>query len=277
MKLDPIGKLFGDSSRLFGERFGEVVGIFAVPAAFMAIADIILLYPSPLAKGLGEIVSLLGAIASLLAGIALIAAIGRRINFHDAYRTGFHLFWPLIWISVLVFFVVAGGFVFLIVPGIFLVVVLSFTNYVFVLENKHGLAALLASREYTRGYWWAVFGRALLLFALFTIVVALIDAPFAALGLKAIGSIVYALLLIVFVPFSVCYTFSIYENLRRLKPNALEALSKTTGTFFKICMAAGLVFVAIFIIATAIFGLSQVKSMPGTGPGGASANSAQTH
>lgn len=260
MKLDPIGKLFKDAWRLFEGRFGEVAGIFAIPAVLIAISDVMLLGQGTFMAGLGEVVSLVGAVVSLMAGIALIAAIGRRANFRDAYRTGFRLFWPLVWVSILVFFTIAGGFVFLIVPGIFLIIALSLTNYIFVLEHKHGLSALLASREYAKGYWWSLFGRAVILFILFMVAVALIDAPFAALGFKAAGAIVYALILAIFVPFSVCYTFMIYENLRRLKPDALEASSKTTGTFFKICIAAGLVFAAIFIIAAAIFGFSDPAS-----------------
>ena len=68
---------------------------------------------------------------------------------------------PLSWIGFLQFCIIIGGLIALIIPGIYLSISFSFTNFFLIEKNTHGLAALQASRELIKGRWWATFGRLL--------------------------------------------------------------------------------------------------------------------
>lgn len=71
--------------------------------------------------------------------------------------TGWRLFLPNIVIAILQFLAIFGGFILLIIPGIWLSVRLLFSNLVLIDEDKRGVAALKRSSELVKGYWWDVF------------------------------------------------------------------------------------------------------------------------
>lgn len=62
----------------------------------------------------------------------------------------------LLFIYVLSAFVVLGGFLLFIIPGIIAVTAITFAQYVFVKEGKRGMGALLASRDLVKGRWFTV-------------------------------------------------------------------------------------------------------------------------
>ena len=49
--------------------------------------------------------------------------------------------------------------VMLIIPGIWLAFALVLRPYTLVLEKRKGIDALRQSKDYIKGYWWAVLGR----------------------------------------------------------------------------------------------------------------------
>ncbi len=65
----------------------------------------------------------------------------------------------LLWLWTLVPLAILGGMVLFIVPGIIVSVYLSLALFVFLKEDKRGLAALLRSHALVRGSWWTILGR----------------------------------------------------------------------------------------------------------------------
>jgi hypothetical protein len=163
------------------------------------------------------------------------------------------LFWAAIWIAILNALALLGGFVLLVVPAILLAIWFTFTSYVLVLEDKRGMSALLASKEYVKGFWWAIVGRILLLALVWFAILLIIYAPLAAIFGGIFGGILYVLLFLVFVPFSVCYTFEIFTNLRRLKPEVEGSVMKAGRDFLKVCFVIGAL-AAVALIALGAFG-----------------------
>lgn len=93
-----------------------------------------------------------------------------------------HIF-SLLGVSILMLFVVLGGFLLLIVPGIILLVSLYFSQYALMLEEQKGVAALARSHALVQGRFFAV---ALKLFAFmlyFLFPIFLITAIFTAISL----------------------------------------------------------------------------------------------
>lgn len=88
---------------------------------------------------------------------------------------GFSRYPQAVLVTVLSTLIVLGGFILLIIPGIFLAVRLAFTSYRFVDGDMDAMDAIKAAWEDTRGQWWRTFG-----FFLMTV-------PIAIAGLLALG------------------------------------------------------------------------------------------
>lgn len=80
----------------------------------------------------------------------------------DEMKEAARLILPIIWASMLQFCIVLGGLIALIIPGVYLSLSLSFSNFAILDQNKRGLAALQESRRLVKGRWWATLGRFLI-------------------------------------------------------------------------------------------------------------------
>jgi lipid-A-disaccharide synthase-like uncharacterized protein len=95
------------------------------------------------------------------------------------------VFWPLVAVGILYGLGVALGFVLLIIPGLYLLVIWSVVAPVTVLERPGVFAAFGRSRQLVRGNGWAVFGVILIVFL--AVVVVSVAAGIAASGLGSVG------------------------------------------------------------------------------------------
>ncbi|HEX3095929.1 MAG TPA: hypothetical protein VHQ20_02300, partial [Patescibacteria group bacterium] len=109
------------------------------------------------------------------------------------------------------------GLILLIIPGIIIGVYLTFSVYVVVLENKHGMDAIKASKDYVKGHWFGVFGRLLLV----GIIIAIVGGIIGWLGQMILGlnfgMLVRNIASLILAPFAVLAQFTLYKNLRALK------------------------------------------------------------
>jgi hypothetical protein len=111
---------------------------------------------------------------------------GRRDNsVGDLLASVSHVFWPLLAVSVLFGIGVAIGFVLLIVPGLYLLVIWSVVAPVTVLERPGVFNAFRRSCHLVRGNGWAVFGVIVIVFL--AVAVASIVIGIAASGLGSAG------------------------------------------------------------------------------------------
>ncbi len=108
------------------------------------------------------------------------------------------------WIIFLESICILAGFILFVVPGIIFSVWFIFSTYMFVFEGKRGGAALSASRQLVKGYWWPVFGRYFLLMLL-SMVISLIPI---------LGDPINFLFI---VPFCAIFGYFIYQDLKRAK------------------------------------------------------------
>jgi hypothetical protein len=268
MQLDPIGALFSKSWKRYQERLPVILPIFLVPLVIIGIGELLVTRQTLPALMLGGILNLLGVIASLTSSLALVAAIGKNEDFATSYQTGFKLFWASIWITILSTLAYFGGFVLLIVPGIIIGVQLALIQYVLVLEDRRGLTALTQSREYIKGYWWAFVGRTFLLGLIFGAIMLVLYLPFKLIfgGIEA--AFIYGIILLFITPFSVVYSYEIFDNLRRLKPDVATTAAKAETGFLKVCMVVGVVGFIGFIL----FIFAAIAFVPAMIMKGSSAN-----
>ena len=164
-----------------------------------------------------------------------------NIGFKRSYAAGWKFLKSYLWLMVLLFFVLFGGFIMLIVPGILMLVWLSQWSFALVIDNEHGLSALTRSREYVRGRWGATAWR-LAFFSLLVYLVQLVirSVPGAlALPLDFIVSVFAG-------SFGIIYLYAVYKELRRTYVPTEKPVS---GTFFKISAFVAIGVIAAFFIA----------------------------
>ncbi|GEM_PF-3375569 len=85
--------------------------------------------------------------------------VGQNKNMLWNLGNAFDKLFSLWWIGILMSFWILGGFLFFIIPGFIVATRLSLGSYVLVVENQHGLDALVKSRSLVRGYTFATLIR----------------------------------------------------------------------------------------------------------------------
>ncbi|GAI05360.1 unnamed protein product [marine sediment metagenome] len=111
-------------------------------------------------------------------------------------------------VSLLTGLIVGLGFLLLIIPGIIFTIWFVFSTYTVICEDKKGFKALSRSKELVKGYWWPTAKR------VFALVIVTIPLSMGAQFIPYLGQFAY---MILFIPFSVIYTYLVYQNLKEIK------------------------------------------------------------
>ncbi len=136
---------------------------------------------------------------------ALYAIKNDNASVRQSLKDGWNNLWSGGWVWFLKSLVIGLGFILLFVPGIIFSVWFAFALFAFVFEGSQGKAALARSKQITTGYWWAIFGR------LVVMAVVVIAVGFF---IKGIGSLVNVFIVS---PFALVYTSVLYQDLKRIK------------------------------------------------------------
>lgn len=259
LSLNSIGSLFSDTWSLYQERFTVLSEIVLLPALIMLLGYSLRYLGFPFSV-LGGLVLLVGIIIFIFSSLALVFSIHHNTGVDESYRQTTRFFWPYIWMGLLALFAVFGASVMLIIPGIWLAFALVLRPYTLVLEKRKGIDALRQSKDYIKGYWWAILGRTVLVVIIFAVLNIIINMPFALIGVPALGAVASMIVTILIVPFAVILYYKIYENLRTLKPDVAETPA-SHGGFIKVAAIVGLI-VAIIVGIAAVIGIVYLVQHP---------------
>jgi hypothetical protein len=255
ISLDSVRSLFNDSFSLYQERL-EVLSEIALMPALLMILGYILMYLGFPFSILGGLVLIAGVITLIFSSLAIIFSIHNNTGVDSSYRAVTKFFWPYVWIGILSLFALIGADIMLVIPALWLIVAIILRSYTLVIENRRGIDSLRQSKEYIKGYWWAVLGRTLLLIILFVIISIILQIPFGLIAGRLGGQVASMIVTVFFLPFASIFYYKIYENLRSLKPD-LHAAQPSHGGFLKVSAIVGLIG-AILIIIGAAFGIAYV-------------------
>ena len=160
---------------------------------------------------------------SSLAMIYEIANSTKSLPIKELLRKGWSIVWSYWVLSLLSSLLIFGGILLFIVPGIIFSIWFAFAMYILVIEGTKGMDALVKSREYVRGNWWGVFGRIALVSIIVWIVVWVFTLFFQGSENEGIGGIVQFVISILLTPFTVIYTYLMYESLKKNKPEVASS------------------------------------------------------
>lgn len=211
--MTDIGDLFRLSWELYQKRFATLILLYLLTILAIVI-------PTALAVGLSFFMTLLAGgtaylvtvFLGILVGIAsslwcysgfLCAVVDDTLRLEDALARGKKMILPLAWILLLYGFIITGGYLLLIIPGVIFTVWFALTLLIMPSENVCGMEALLKSREYVRGHWLDVALRLFLIWVVSGVVSAI---PFFGF-----------ILALFFFPYVMIFHYLIYRDLRSIK------------------------------------------------------------
>ena len=254
-----VDALFAAAWAVFQRRFGTLFAIYllmlvAAVGPPLLGAGIGVLLSSVLPFGKGGIVAVcalvggLGAFVGLSCGFGalVVAALEEELGVREAFARSWEKFLPFAWVSFLVGFVVSGGFLLLIIPGIIFSIWFFFAHFVIFDDDTRGMSALLKSRAYVSGRWFDVFLRLMLIWACS-----------AAVGTVPL---VGPLLTLVTVPFVMVYQALLFRDLKGVAGPVAYGCS--TGDVAKVVGVAVLGYVAIPAMILGFFGSLLMKQLP---------------
>ena len=179
------------------------------------------------------IAGLVAALAGVVMFLVLTGAITRAVaaevagedpGVEQSYRFGFHRFWSVLLVSVLVGLAIIGGLILFVIPGIYIGVRLAVSVEALVVEGRRGAQAMGRSWELVGGHWWHAFGTLVVAGLLTGVVNAVITAPFGNTG-WFVQAVAAAVATVVTLPYGVLVGVLLYLDLRARKENlTLEQL-----------------------------------------------------
>ena len=234
--LPSAPKILKEAWAIYKARFGVFMGIGIIPA--LVVGAIIALLTAgefltskfvPSTSNPGALIAL--AAASLGAATivfllyfwsqtALAYAVKdeqEKIGVREAYKRGWHKIISYWWISILIGFIIMGGFLLLFIPGVIFAVWFSLSIFILIAEGQKGMNALLKSKEYVKGKWWSVLGRLLFIGILVSIISLAIVVPLVIFKIPYGQDIASFIAMLFIAPLSFSYLFLIYKHLKNLK------------------------------------------------------------
>lgn len=170
----------------------------------------------------------------------LVLVVNEDLGIIEAFQSGWTWLWPMAWVLTLASAILLTGFALGVLPGFLFAIWFTFCIYVLLEEDRRGMEALLASKEYVRGHWWNTFGKLLLLW-LISAVISII--PF-------IGQ-VFSLL---FAPFFMLFLLAMYRDLKAVHGVAKVDDGPGSRIFWWTMAVIGLV-LPLAALAAALFSL----------------------
>ncbi len=242
-----VSNLFEETIAWYKTHWKLLAAIQGVPFAISVMSVITLaITPDETTQGLyAGLYGLLSLLATGFSWLALMWVITREesLSWKDAYKKSLSLALPSFVVILLSTVITIGGLILLVIPGIYLAIAYSFSQYALFADNKRGMEALRASKFYVKGHWWGVVGRTLL----FGLAIGLIQTVLGAGSIapqwdtlrQAVAegtkpeiqqSPVFALLgsafaILVATPLGIIYTFLMYKSLKGVKGEYVSASS----------------------------------------------------
>jgi hypothetical protein len=205
--------LIGDQVRTRGEEVAN--GVVSTSSWAVGIAGLV--------AALAGVVMFLVLTGAITRAVAAEVA-GEDPSLEQSYRFGFHRFWSVLLVGVLVGLATVAGLILFIIPGIYIGIRLCVSIEALVVEGRRGTQAMGRSWELVGGHWWHAFGTLVVAGLLTGVVNALITAPFGATG-WFVQAVVAAVATVVTLPYGVLVGVLLYLDLRARKENlTLERL-----------------------------------------------------
>lgn len=185
-------------------------------------------FPGLIYSSLALAIDLIGLVVAVFASLAMLVTVTAPtpLSFRQAFtQVPTKRPWAVVGTGLLFFLAVVIGTVLLVIPGVYIAFAGLFAPILVYKENVVAWAAIQRSRQLTKGYWWAVFWRYLLLWVMLLLIVGfaayivgLVITPWATGDRpERIGELIGTIGSVLFYPLSLIFLTELYRNLVTIK------------------------------------------------------------
>ncbi len=220
-RLRTLGELFNDSWGIFKSRSITLICLYLLSIALLGFVPVLFaligssfafLFALDRKTVMGILIyfgMIPGAIAFAwgMAGLTFATA-DENLGIGEALGKAWSEIWAFIWAGFLVVFIVTGGFLLFVIPGILFLVWFLFSLFVLAVEDVRGMSAILKSKEYVKGYGWSVLLRVLVV-----LVVSMASSLVPLIG---------PILPLLFVPLVLIFLKLVYDDLKSIKGSGVS-------------------------------------------------------
>jgi hypothetical protein len=255
-ELKSISDLFSNSWELFKRRFWTLNCLYLLSAFFLIIfigvflgISLLLSMFFPEHKNVliaaGVLVGIIPGFIAMFWGFSafILAVTNEELGIGDSLRQGWQRVFSFLWIYNLVGFIITGGFLLLIIPGVISMVWFAFAQFILASEDERGMKALLKSKEYVRGKWFDVFLRLFVIWIMS-----------ACVGMVPVMGPIVSLL---FFPFVMIFIYLVYLDLKEIKGDGM-AYPQSAGEKAKWLGAGALGYVLLPLLLLGILGATLI-------------------
>jgi hypothetical protein len=216
--------------------------------------------------GVMSVMALLGYVFLVATAVYLITHQAQTPLLADGFRWARKNMWSVLWISILTGFVVWGGFVLLIIPGIIVAVYVALSQIVLATEGNKGMPALLRSRELVYGNWravcWRLAGVQLVYFTVVVLAGTIAGVGFTYFANELLSefliNLVFVLLSSVGTIITLHVTFNLYLALKTAREST-PLVAPPAATKYKVFGWVGLVSLILLLILVAILSVTMAS------------------
>ncbi len=250
--LSEIGNLLARSWAQFKTRIGVLLPLQLISIAILVLCvglslgigslllQLLPAFRTPIIVIAATIGVTIGMTAMFWPITALIFAVAdSSLNISAALAAGWKKLWAFLWLFSILGYIIAGGYLLFIIPGVIFTIWFIFAQFVMVTDDIGGMNALLKSKAYVKDRWFDIFIRFLVIWAIST-----------GVGMIPFLGIIFSLL---FAPFAMIYSYLIYEDLKALNPEPLD-YPNTSSEKLKWIGLATLGYIVLPLIIIAIVG-----------------------
>ena len=161
------------------------------------------------------IFSLLYLVAYILVYLGMYMFVSHEgsIGVKESFAKGLRMARPLGWLFILSSVMLTGGFLLLVIPGIYLMPAVMIVNFIFLKENIRGRDALVRAWGYVSGRWWQTFLSLLIALVLIEVAGNIVGTIFKSIH-KDWGEFVrVAFGDLISTPLSIIFSYFMYKHL----------------------------------------------------------------
>jgi len=229
-KLSSSSNLIKTAWETYKKRWQDLIVISALVSLLTYLINFIDFYyvriVDPIVGYLAQTILLVlsGLIMALGSASIIYVLSGKKGSVEQIIRKALPLTVPLFILGWVSNFILAGSTMPLIIPGLILLIAFIFVPFVYLLEKRQWLDALLRSSNLTKGFKWSLIRKYFVLFLwIFFLIIPIFLATnlFATLTktieLNSIASILTTTLMF---PFVLSFSFAIYSELNKVAPKS---------------------------------------------------------
>lgn len=238
-RLTSVSELIKTAWGQYSKHFKVLVPITLVAGIGLYLQTIVMYFSAPKVVNVSQYgveasslatYGILSLIATVIYAVGMIwgfTALVNQVNkldqpmtLKDAFMKAKPFIWSMFITGLLVAIFTIIGFILIIIPGIIVGVWLSFATYIVIAENKSGMEAIKASKAYVEGYWWPVFGRAIVVGIIVALIAGIIGGIANMIIGQTLGMLLQNVISLALIPFAVLCQYAIYQDLKKIKSGA---------------------------------------------------------